>query len=207
VPDRQELIGPLEEAYAGEAALLELLSGHLAVAPRSEYRDLLERSVAVTRLQGLELRERLSELGAGPSRLKAAAGVARRAVAAARSPLGLGRATADAERQLRNARDAWAPVALLATTYAALEASAAELGDDSTAGIAEGHREVKERERLLGELHEVIAVLAQDVAAAIEETPVPAGGRPAGAGDVAARVQAAAREAAAAVRAATGGER
>src|SRR5207237_2473040 len=103
---------------------------------------------------------------------------------AARSPLALGRGTAAPEQQLRNARDAWAPMSFAVASYAALEAAAADLGDDASASLARRHRELKER--TLVELRDVIRLLAQDVIAEGDDSVVPAGGA-GGASDVAAR--------------------
>jgi hypothetical protein len=175
-----------------------MLSGRLAVSPRSEYRDLLERWVSETRAQAQALRLRLERLGVAPGRLRS---LGRRMIAGARTPLalgiGLGRGSAGAEQSLRGARDLWAPASLLAASYEALEAAATEVGDESTALLARAGR--SEKSRMLDELHAVLALLVQDVA--VDEPGSPGGGGRVGS-DVAARALAAAREAAAAVRAA-----
>ena len=57
----------LEEIHALETHLVSTLTAHIAMTPRSEYRDLLERHRYETRTQAQRIEQRLTELGQSSS--------------------------------------------------------------------------------------------------------------------------------------------
>jgi ferritin-like metal-binding protein YciE len=206
VTPEEKTVQLLEEAQALEGALLQTLTAHVAITPRSEYRDLLERHAEETRAHLDRLGARLAELGEGRNPLQVAYGVAQTAVgqliAAGKFPIDLLRGTGSEDRLLKNARDEAASEALEIATYDALEALAEAAGDDETATLAREHRE--QEEAMLAGLRGVIGQLARDAYAADveddqdEPSPAPAAGTAPPAPDTPARPPA---EAVAAARA------
>jgi ferritin-like metal-binding protein YciE len=168
VTSEQKTVQYLAEAHALEAALLQTLTAHIAITPRSEYRDLLERHAEETRAQLERIGGRLAELGEGRNPLQLAYGLAQTAVgqliAAGKFPLDLLRGTGGEEKLLKNAKDEAASEALEIATYDALEALAEAAGDEETATLAREHR--AQEEAFLADLRQVIGQLARDVHAA-----------------------------------------
>jgi ferritin-like metal-binding protein YciE len=163
-PD-QKISQYLNEAHALEGALLQTLSAHIAMTPRSEYRSLLERHVDETREHAERLLRRLADLDEAPGGLQVVYGVAQTAVgqmlAAAKFPLDLLRGSGGEEKLLKNAKDEVASEALEIATYDALEALAEAAGDDETAELAREHR--ADEEAFLSDLRELLPQLARDV--------------------------------------------
>jgi ferritin-like metal-binding protein YciE len=164
----QKLIQYLEEAHATEAALVQTLTAHISMTPRSEYRDLLERHLDETREHSQRILGRLSELGVGQNPIELAYGIAQTAVgqvlAAAKFPLDLLRGTGGEEKLLKNARDECATEALEIATYDSIIALAEAIGDEKTAVLAREH--LAQEEQMLARLRELIPQLTRDVLAA-----------------------------------------
>jgi ferritin-like metal-binding protein YciE len=155
----------LEEAHGIESMLVSTLTAHIAMTPRSEYRDLLERHRYETRTQAQRIQARMGELGQRRSILHLAYGAAQTAVGQATSlalaPLQLLRGTGGEEKLLKNARDECATEALEIATYDALAALAEIVGDERTAVLAREHR--TQEEIFLKDLRAIIPALTQAV--------------------------------------------
>ena len=165
VTPEQKIVQYLNEAHALEAALVQTLTAHIAIAPRSEYRDLLERHLGETQQQAGAILGRLSELGESRNPLELVYGIAQTAIgqviAAGKLPLDLIRGTGGEEKLLKNARDEAASEALEIATYDSIEALAEASGDERTAELARTHRE--QEEAFLRDLRALIPQLARDV--------------------------------------------
>jgi ferritin-like metal-binding protein YciE len=161
----------LEELHALEAHLLSTLTAHIAMTPRSEYRDLLERHRYETRTQAQRIEQRLTELGQSSSLLHVVYGTAQDAIGQGLSlvlaPLSLLRGTGGEEKLLKNAKDEAASEALEIASYDALEAVADAVGDSKTAVLAREHR--TQEEIFLADLRRLIPHLATDVIDAEDE--------------------------------------
>ena len=161
----QKIVQYLNEAHALEAALVQTLTAHIAIAPRSEYRDLLERHLGETQQHAAAILGRLSELGESRNPLELVYGIAQTAIgqviAAGKLPLDLLRGTGGEEKLLKNARDEAASEALEIATYDSIEALAEASGDERTAELARTHRE--QEEAFLRDLRGLIPQLARDV--------------------------------------------
>jgi len=155
----------LGEIHALEAHLLSTLTAHIAMTPRSEYRDLLERHRYETRTQVQRIEQRLTELGQSSSLLHVVYGTAQDAIGQGLSlilaPLNLLRGTGGEEKLLKNAKDEAASEALEIASYDALEAVADAVGDPKTAVLAREHR--TQEEVFLADLRRQIPQLAADV--------------------------------------------
>ena len=160
-----KILGYLEELHALETHLVSTLTAHIAMTPRSEYRDLLERHRYETRTQAQRIEQRLTELGRSNSLVHVVYATAQDAlgqgVALLLAPLNMIRGTGGEERLLRNARDECASEAMEIASYDALEAVAEAVGDARTAVLAREHR--TQEEVFLRELREAIPGLAMDV--------------------------------------------
>ena len=164
----------LEEIHALETSLVSTLTAHIALTPRSEYRDLLERHRYETRTQVQRIEQRLGELGQTSSLLHTVYGTAQavvgQGVALAMAPLSLVRGTGGEEKLLKNAKDEAASEALEIASYDALVAVAEAIGDEKTAVLAREHR--TQEELFLEDLREHIPALALAVIAAeVEDHP------------------------------------
>src|SRR4051794_37113893 len=106
---QDEVLQYLEEAHALETHLVSTLTSHIAMTPRGEYRDLLERHRYETRTQAQRIEQRLSELGQSQSIVHVVYGVAQSAVgqglSLAMAPLSLLRGSGGEEKLLKNAKD------------------------------------------------------------------------------------------------------
>ncbi len=155
----------LEEIHALEAGLVTTLTAHIAMTPRSEYRDLLERHRYETRTQAQRIEQRLAELGQSDSLLHVVYGTAQdvigQGVSLALAPLNLLRGTGGEEKLLKNAKDEASSEALEIASYDALEAVANAVGDSKTAVLAREHR--TQEEAFLKDLRALIPGLATDV--------------------------------------------
>jgi ferritin-like metal-binding protein YciE len=151
----------LNEALAMERALVTTLTAHIAMAPRGEYRRLLERHLIETRGHAAALEARLDS-ASGNSLISDAIGLAEtlagQVLSLAKGPLDLLRGHGQTEKLLKNAKDECATEALEIATYDAIEAVAGELGDRETAALAAAHR--ADEERMLAGLRTLIPLLA-----------------------------------------------
>jgi ferritin-like metal-binding protein YciE len=151
----------LNEALAMERALVTTLNAHIAMAPRGEYRRLLERHLRETRRHADALETRL-DAPQNSSLIGDTIGLAETLVGQlltlAKGPLDLLRGHGQAEKLLKNAKDECATEALEIATYDAIEAVAADLGDSETAALAASHRD--DEERMLADLRRLIPQLA-----------------------------------------------
>lgn len=163
ISPEQHLIKHLEDVHAIELALVQTLTAHIAVTPKGDYRDLLERHLGETTAQASALQDRLRAHGssAGPVELVrgVVTAVVGQALAAAKGPIDLLRGPSLEEKLLRNARDESATEALEIAAYDALEAIAEAAGDPKTATLAREHR--TQEERMLRDLRDVIPSLAR----------------------------------------------
>jgi len=161
----EKVLQYLEEIHALEADLVSALTAHIAMTPRSEYRNLLERHRYETRTQVQRIEQRLTELGRSNSLLHVVYATAQDAIGQGISlvlaPLSLIRGTGGEEKLLKNAKDEAASEALEIASYDALEAVAEAVGDPKTAVLAREHR--TQEETFLSELRELIPGLATDV--------------------------------------------
>lgn len=162
---RDLLIQHINDVHAIETALVTTLGAHIAMTPRSPYRDLLERHLDETRGHAAALKRRLEALGAGESFVHAALGLAEtlagQAVSLAKGPLDVLRGRDQHEKLLKNARDESASEALEIAAYDALEALADDVGDSETARLAAAHR--GDEERMLANLRRLLPGLAKSL--------------------------------------------
>jgi len=160
----QKIVQYLWEAHATELALTRNLQAHIAVTPRGDYRDGLERHLEETRQHARNIQQRLSDLGETRNPLSVGVGIAQGLVAQvlplAKTPLDLVRGNSMEERLLKNAKDEAATEALEIATYDSLEHLANRVGDRETAKLARDHR--AQEERMLSELRKIIPVLTDD---------------------------------------------
>jgi ferritin-like metal-binding protein YciE len=155
-----KIVQYLGDARAMEDDMVRTLHAHAALAPKGEYRRLLDRHLRETEQHRDRLDRRLDELGEGRSLLTtgvdALQSAAGQLLALYRPPATRGQRGED--RVLANARQGCAAEALEIATYRALEALGRELGDAKTAGLAQRIR--GDEERMLEELHQLIPALA-----------------------------------------------
>ena len=155
----------LEEIHALETQLVSTLTAHIAMTPRSQYRDLLERHRYETRTQVQRIEQRRTELGRSSSLLHVVYGTAQdvvdQGISLLLAPLNLFRGTGGEEKLLKNAKDEAASEALEIASYDALAAVAEAVGDAKTAVLAREHR--TQEETFLADLREFIPGLAVDV--------------------------------------------
>ncbi|MCP9491916.1 MAG: ferritin-like domain-containing protein [Solirubrobacteraceae bacterium MAG38_C4-C5] len=158
---KDKVIQQLDEIHALELALVQTLTAHVAMTPRGDHRNVLERHLGETRRQAERIRSRLRALGAKRSPLALAYGivqtVAGQGVSAAKAPIDMLRGTSGAEKMLKNAKDEIATEALEIASYDALEALAEQSGDQPTVRLAREHRE--QEERAMRELRDLIPAL------------------------------------------------
>ncbi|MDQ3091495.1 MAG: ferritin-like domain-containing protein [Actinomycetota bacterium] len=158
---KDKVIQQLDEIHALELALVQTLTAHIAMTPRGDHRNVLERHLGETRRQAERIRSRLRALGAKRSPLALAYGivqtVAGQGVSAAKAPIDMLRGTSGAEKLLKNAKDEIASEALEIASYDALEALAEQAGDQPTVRLAREHRE--QEERAMRELRHLIPAL------------------------------------------------
>jgi ferritin-like metal-binding protein YciE len=177
----------LNEALATERALVSTLTAHIAMTPHGDYRDLLERHLIETRAHAAALQQRVEP---SSTLIEDAIGLAEtvvgQALSLAKAPLDLLRGHGHDEKLLKNAKDECATEALEIATYDAIEAVAADLGDDETAALAAAHR--ADEERMLADLRALIPRLAgATVGARADDPPIP-GYDDLNAGQIAARL-------------------
>ncbi len=162
----------LAEAHASEVGLVRVLQSQIAVAPRGELRQGLEKHLEETRDHAARLQRRMSELGEGSSTVEVVGGavvaatqsVVAQGLAFAKTPIDLVRGSGGHEKVLKNAKDACATEALEIATYDALEQVAKSAGDRQTAELAASIRKDEERmlERLRGQIPALAAAVVGD---------------------------------------------
>ncbi|MCX9193778.1 hypothetical protein C3Y87_20840 [Carbonactinospora thermoautotrophica] len=165
---RDKVVQYLQETRAAEYTLIDLLAVHIAITPKSDYRQMLESQLQRSRERGRRLSKRLEELGEHRTLRYISFGVARvvggQAVALAAVSLQLLRGPGGEEKLLKNARDACAAAALLVADYRALEQVAHTVGDKATAKLAAELR--GETEQMLSECFDALDELAEGVISA-----------------------------------------
>ena len=130
---KTKIVQYLNEAHASEVGLVRVLQSQIAMTPRGDYRDALERHLRETRDHAGKLETRLRELDGGDSPVQAFVGVAETVIAQAlalgKTPIDLLRGSGGEEKVLKNAKDAAATEALEIATYTAIERLATGVGD------------------------------------------------------------------------------
>lgn len=166
---QQKIVQYLDEARAGELALVRVLQSQIAMAPAGSFRSGLETHLEETREHARLVGQRIGELRSGFDPVRLAVGVAEavvgQAVALSKTPLDLVRGHGGAEQDLKNAKDAAATEALEIATYTAIVRLAERAGDEETAELARGilRQEQVMLERLLREVPALTdAVLGHD---------------------------------------------
>jgi ferritin-like metal-binding protein YciE/uncharacterized protein (DUF433 family) len=147
--DQKKVVQYLNEAEAGERALVRVLQSQIAMTPRGSYRSALETHLDETRRHGDRVATRLQALEQSGDPLGAFVGVFETAVGQAlaltKTPFDLLRGSGGEEKVLKNAKDACASEALEIATYTAIERLAQRVGDDETAKLAASIRAEEER--------------------------------------------------------------
>ena len=171
-----KLIQYLNEAYGKEKELETSLQLHIQMATRAPYKRRLQDHLRETKEHARGVERRIKELGGkaevvptpGPEALSdaasAAAGVASRAVAAAKGQLHVLRGTGQQEKMLKNAKTEYQGEFEEIATYQAIETLADTVGDRETAKLARGIR--REEERMADFLARQITTLTKAVAQA-----------------------------------------
>ncbi|MHB1467530.1 MAG: DUF892 family protein [Solirubrobacteraceae bacterium] len=176
----------LNEALGMEKELETALAAHVSMTTRAPYKRRLQEHLRETKRHARDVERRLKRIGGEVQSLplpevvpdpvvkgvSAAAGLATRAVAAAKGPLHLIRGGSDEERMLKNAKTEYWQEHREIATYAALEQLAQGLGDAETAKLARAIR--REEERMAGFLARQIPTLTR----AVGKAEVPAAERP-----------------------------
>jgi ferritin-like metal-binding protein YciE len=167
---QQKVVQYLNEALAGEQALVRVLQSQIAMTPRGSYRSGLETHLDETRDHADRVGRRLEGLGEGSNPMMVFVGIAETFIgqwaALSKMPFHLLRGSGGEEKVLKNAKDACATEALEIATYTALERLARSVGDDQTATLAASIRADEERmlERIMREIPKLTeAVVGADV--------------------------------------------
>jgi ferritin-like metal-binding protein YciE len=170
-----KIVQYLNEAHAMEVAGVQTLTAHVAITPRGEYRDLLERHLNETREQVQRIERRLADLGESRNPIQQVYGIAQNAVTTAlslgKAPIDLLRGSGGEEKLVKNAKDELTMEGLEIGTYDSIEAVADAVGDERTAVLA---REIRgQEERTFERLRQLIPQLTRDVVRAeVEGAPV-----------------------------------
>ena len=131
--DQDRLNRYLNEALATERALVSTLTAHIAMTPRSPYRELLQRHLRETKAHADALSDHATAEHHEPlvnTAIGLAETVVGQALTLAKGPLDLVRGgPSTQERLLKNAKDECATEALEIATYDAIEALANQLGE------------------------------------------------------------------------------
>jgi ferritin-like metal-binding protein YciE len=166
----QKVVQYLDEARAGEQALVRVLQSQIAMTPPGSYRSGLEAHLDETRDHAARVGARLEALGHGSNPLTAIVGVAEtvlgQALALGKAPFDLLRRSGGQENILKNAKDACASETREIATYTAIERLAQSVGDDETATLAASIRADEEKmlERVMREIPKLAsAVVRADV--------------------------------------------
>jgi ferritin-like metal-binding protein YciE len=168
----QKIVQYLEEAHAMELGLVRVLRSQIATTPRGAHRSALEAHLRETRNHAERVGRRASDLRRGVNPLRLAAAlietVIGQSLALYRAPLDLLRGSDGEEKVLKNARETCATEALEIATYTTIARLARDVGDETTAKLAESMRadEQKMLDRVMSELPKLTdAVVKADVSA------------------------------------------
>ena len=160
---QQKVVQYLNEAHAMELSMVQTLSAHVAITPRSAYRTGLETHLRETRRHAERIERRLEQLGEGHNPLQAGFALAQatigQAISTAKAPMDMIRGGSAAEKLLKNAKDEAVSEQLEIVTYFALERLAEAVGDSQTARLAASIRQDEEKMQTL--LHQQVAVLTE----------------------------------------------
>ena len=154
----EKVLQYLDEAHAGEVALVSVLRSQIAMTPRGAYRDSLEKHLNETRRHAQRIEQRRRELGHGRDPVQTLVGIAETLIsqtfALGKLPFDLLRGSGGEEKVLKNAKDAYSAEALEIATYTALERLATRVGDDQTAELAASilSEEERMRDRIMREI-------------------------------------------------------
>jgi ferritin-like metal-binding protein YciE len=161
----QKVAQYLGEAKASEDALVRVLQSQIAMTPTGSYRSGLEKHLDETRAHSRRVGRRMDDLTGGRNPLQIVVGLAEEVVgqtlALGKTPLDLLRGSGGEEKVLKNAKDAAATEALEIATYTAIERLAQAVGDDATAGLAQGIR--ADEEKMLARIMREIPTLTDAV--------------------------------------------
>ena len=159
----QKVVQYLNEAHAMELAMVQTLTAHVAITPRSAYRKGLEAHLRETRRHAERIERRLEQLGEGHNPLQVGFAMAQatigQAISTAKAPVDMIRGASGAEKLLKNAKDEAVSEQLEIVTYFALERLATAVGDDQTARLAASIRQEEEKMQTL--LHEQVRLLTE----------------------------------------------
>ncbi|MEA2645860.1 MAG: hypothetical protein QOE92_943 [Chloroflexota bacterium] len=166
----QKIVQWLNEAHATELALVQTLTAHISITPRSTYRTGLERHLKETQRHAQKVEARLSKLGEGRNPLQvglaAAQATVGQVVSMAKAPVDVARGMSAAEKLLKNAKDEATSEQLEIGTYRAIRRLAEATGDTATARLA--GEILRQEEAMLVTLHReidnlVMAVVKEEV--------------------------------------------
>ena len=162
---QQKVVQYLNEAHSMELAMVQTLSAHIAITPRTPYRTELERHLRQTRNHAERIQRRLGQLGEGHNPLQvgfaAAQATIGQAISTAKAPVDMIRGASTAEKLLKNAKDEAVSEQLEIVTYRALQRLAEAVGDDQTARLAASIRQ--DEQAMETKLHEQVEVLTEAV--------------------------------------------
>jgi ferritin-like metal-binding protein YciE len=166
----QKIVQYLDEAHAMELGLVRVLRSQIATTPRGAYRSALEAHLRETRNHAERVGRRASDLrrGVNPLRLGIALieAVIGQSLALSRAPLDLLRGSDGAEKVLKNATETCGTEALEIATYTTIARLARDVGDETTAKLAESMRADEQNmlDRVMRELPKLTdAVVRADV--------------------------------------------
>jgi uncharacterized protein YjbJ (UPF0337 family)/ferritin-like metal-binding protein YciE len=167
VTHEEKVIQYLQEARATDLASINTLTAHIAMTPRSAYRDALGAHLEETRQRERRLGRRLRDVGESRNLVGlgvgAVQGLLAQVLALSKGPVDLLRGSTGAEKLLKNAKDEVAAEGLGMATYKALEHLAHAVDDQETVELAiEGRQQ---EEAMLHFLIEQISDLTDDVVA------------------------------------------
>lgn len=161
----QKLVQHLYEAHATELMLVNTLTAHIAITPKGDYRDGLQKHLRETRDHARRIQEHLAARDRARGIVQVgyglAQGVVAQALAFSKLPVDMVRGMSGEEKLLKNARDECANEAMEIAAYLAIEELAKAVGDTETAKLAASIR--KDEERMLEQLQQMIPRLASDV--------------------------------------------
>jgi ferritin-like metal-binding protein YciE len=159
-----KLIQYMSEAYGKERELEMALQTDIAMTTKAPYKKRLKQHLKETEAHAKALERRIKKLGGGGQTVP---GLVGKATALAKGPLHMVRGSGEQEKMLKNAKTQYTGEQEEISTYLALEAFAAKVGDSETAKLARDIR--KEEERMAKFLEGQIRQLAG--ATALDEVP------------------------------------
>src|SRR3712207_763453 len=165
-----KLIQYLNEAYGKERELETSLSAHIQMTTRAPYKKRLQEHLRETKRHAREVERRIKKLGgkaeaanlpdvvpdAVGEAATGAAGLASRAVAAAKGPLHMIRGTGEQEKMLKNVRTEYQNEFDEIAQYRAIQVLAETVHDKETAQLAKSI--LREEERMAKFLERLIQI-------------------------------------------------